>query len=129
MNKMHLLKWEPIPGLPQKVYVESVKDDYDGFRILLREDGGSERTIKITFEMPIVYRKVDEGDRLKTSSDFHFVEDWSFFIVKNSDLITWVVEEAFETQKKKMLTHFLIAAANDFIDVVSSDPPSFDWGE
>jgi hypothetical protein len=127
MSKDALRVWNPISDLPTRLYVEAVHDDYEGFRILLRGEKASDRMLRVSFEMPLLYRKTDEGDRLRTIQNDARIKEAVFFIVECSSLVEWLSTESYEVRDVNAMKHFLFACSNDLIDVVAESEPKFDW--
>ena len=126
MIDYYLEKWSPIPNLPRKGSIEAVRDDYEGFRILVRSIESTDM-IKISFHMPLVYQKTDEGDRWKTVDKFSELQSEMFFKVKNSKLAKWLEEESCGIHKANELDHYLIAGCNDIIEIISAVKPDLEW--
>ena len=56
MQKNSFKKWEPLPGLPEEMYLEGLHNDYEGFRLLLKGDGDQAKMLRITFDPVLAYR-------------------------------------------------------------------------
>lgn len=59
-------RWEPdIPNLATNYYIASASYSYDGFKIILEEEGGNQKLeVLFSYEISSV-RITDEGRRLK----------------------------------------------------------------
>ncbi|MEH6474115.1 MAG: hypothetical protein V7727_00440 [Sneathiella sp.] len=119
--------WDPIKGLLDTFYVESIHDDYEGFRILLQGDDKTTDVLRIKFDVALAYRKVDEGDRWKTVSSNPELQKSVFFIVENSNWIDWFCNESCGIHSSDELIHYAIFTSNDCIDVLSAVEPSVEW--
>ncbi len=119
-------RWEPIGGLTEKMYLEAMHDDREGFRIILRSKEPNARLLRILFEEPICYRGAQETYLLRQLYDYHPIYPWPIFIVKNSRYASW-----FYAQLNGLLPeagrHYHIAAMDEMIDVISVRPPIITW--
>jgi hypothetical protein len=106
-------------------YVESMIDDYEGFRILVG-DSEARRVIRIRFEAPLMIRKLDEGDLSRTLAADSSPKGCGIYTVSQSDALQWFVDESAGKFKSEELVHYAIVSANDYIDVISKYPPVLD---
>ena len=81
-------RWEPVSGIPQKLYNDSLTDNEDGL-IMEFSDSNLEKKEIVQFEEGVLsYRNTDEGSLLKTWSELDqqhrgsFYGDWTLFKVK-----------------------------------------------
>jgi hypothetical protein len=126
MKKEKYKKWLPLEDIPDRLYLDGLYDDWEGFRLLLRhyETG---RMLRITFDPALSYRNTDEGDLLKTEDISEGFFKWPLYIVENSRFLKWFHEESYEIRKKDNPLHYAIVTQNDFIDVISAFPPIVEW--
>lgn len=84
-----------------------------------------DKVISIIFESHLFYRKMEEGDAYKYALDIDAQVSLGavFYKAEKSDLLFWLEERSFGAKKPEELQHFIIAAANDWIDVVAWAPP------
>ncbi len=113
--------------MPKRLFVEAVHDDYEGFRILLRGDAATDRMLRVSFEMPLLYRKTDEGDRLKTVHENPAITQSALFTVEQSTLVEWLASESDGMRGTDKMTHFLFACSNDVLEVISEFKPHVEW--
>jgi hypothetical protein len=128
--KEKLIKWSPVEGIPKVLYVEGLHDDYEGFRILLKGEGSKSRMLRITFDPALAYRNVDDGDRLKSLSEWAGDEDWSLFTIENSAFIDWFIDEnhpKYDRYDRENIVHYSIMTPNDIVDVISEFKPKVEW--
>jgi hypothetical protein len=119
-------KWEPLKDIPRRLYCEGIHDDYEGFRILLRENDRSP-VLRIMFDTVRSYRKSDEGDLLRTIASINDPSRSSLFIVDNSSWVKWFHEETYDIHKDRDIKHFAIYTPDDCIDVLSEFEPKVEW--
>ena len=88
-NNENYVSWAPIKGIPSRFICEEIHDDYDGVKIVLKEQfdpgytiGKAPRLLQITFDPLIAYRNIDESYRTRT---FDLAKDRNdaLFLVKN----------------------------------------------
>lgn len=91
----HWERWEPLSGIPTKLYNDSLVDSEDGF-IMEFSDENFEKRVIVRFEEGVLsYRNTDEGSLLKTwykldrQYNGSFYSNWSLFKVKNSKYLKW----------------------------------------
>jgi len=135
MNNNEVLNpWKPISNLPDRVICEGVSDNYDGFRILLKEQCEPgiiktvTRNIVITFDPTIAYRNIDESYRTRTFSKNSY-RTGSFFVVDNSKFISWIKEESCGMYDDQPIKHYSIFTLNECIDILSEFDPVVEWVE
>ncbi len=64
MSIEKLEKWEPISGIPDKLYLSELSDS--GHGLCLRLVGETDAPVLyVKFDSTLSYRNTDEGDRLK----------------------------------------------------------------
>ncbi len=114
-------------NIPDKMYVEGMHDDYEGFRVLLK--GENTEMLRITFKNKISYMNTDESYRLDigrndTINEAHF--NRVFYTVQNSSYIKWIKK----TSKQSVgpdVKHFAIYTDFDCIDIITHDVPIVEW--
>jgi hypothetical protein len=118
--------WEPLKNIPRKLCCEGIHDDYEGFRILLRENNYSS-VLRILFDAVRSYKWSDESDLLKTVASINDAGRSSLFIVDNSSWVKWFHEETYDIYKDSDIKHFAIYTSDDCIDVLSEFEPKVEW--
>ncbi len=123
MNSEILKKWEPILSIPDKLYLTSLLDDKNGFRIELV--GESDTPIfKFQFESVLAYRNVDESDRLKFLDEITGQLEWSLYLVDNSKFLDWFHDQSYSIHSSEDIQHYLFFTPNDIVDILSFERPS-----
>lgn len=124
------VKWEPIKGLFQKYYIESILDSINGFEIVLFEGHDKKEKVHVVFENSIdAYKCSEEGFRLKTIWELgdkygkDFYGDWTFFKVINSRYLQWLSEESVGMYDSLSFIHFSFLVADSVLDVVTTYEP------
>lgn len=126
---MKFRKWVPVDNIPQRMHLEGLHDDYEGFRLLLRGESLSSRMLRIAYDNPLLYRNTDEGDRLRMLSNSSILGEWPLFKVSSSDseLVKWLHEESRKIRSPDRMHHYVIATPNDIVEVVSECSPEVVW--
>lgn len=121
------VRWDPLDDIPETLNCEGIHDDYEGFRILLKDAGGSGAVLRIKFDFLRSYRKSDEGDLLKTISNNRHIGKSTLFLVENSSYVNWFHEETIGIHLNRVIKHYAIYTSNDCIDVLSDAEPIVEW--
>ncbi len=113
--------------IKKSLIVEGLHDDYEGFRVLLRN---GEDIIRIYFEEVFYYKSIDE---MYLSNSKISIEESMYgkiiYKVDNSDLINEFLKisggKGFYNVED--LVHYSILTDDDCIDVLSTIPPLIDF--
>lgn len=128
MSEQEFRAWKPLDGVPERLYLEAVHDDYEGLRFLLRGEDATGRTLRLVFESPVGYRNINESYRLKTWAAIPDMKALpSLLTVQNSNWVQWLVEEAGGVIRPEKLVHYAIYTPENCVDVVTKFPPSAEW--
>lgn len=131
MSKDQYIKWEPIQNIPLGLYLKALHHDNKGFRILLK-DAESSRILRITFELPLAYRNLDEGSLLMTLAKLRkqvVLTVSAMYIVNNSTWVEWFHYESCGIYKDRNVIHYAIYTQDDCIDAISELKPKVEWLE
>jgi hypothetical protein len=127
-------RWEPVPNLVNRYYIDSVHNDSNGFTIVLSEDRIVTNKVYIRFKDWVnAYRQTDETFRANLIHELHekygakFYSQWSFFKVRNSSYISWLSAESSTISDNFELTHFVVFDPNNVIDVVAGYEPTIEF--
>jgi hypothetical protein len=113
--------------LPKQVYLEGMYDDWEGFRLLLRDHERESNTgiLRIHFGgKPVAYRCMDEG--VYPASWSKKMTHW-LSQVENSEYLEWFHKESGGIREGQGLVHYAIYTLNDCIDVLDLQPPKIEW--
>ncbi len=119
--------WKPTKDIPNTLYLEELRDTYDGLTLVFKGEDKDSRYIAIMFESALSYRNHDEGDLLKTFDNRGSNEIWPFFIIENSNYLKWFNEESHNIYEGRGVIHYFFVTPNDVIDVLSAYPPIPKW--
>jgi hypothetical protein len=112
--------WDVVPGRDVRVSVEGLVDDWEGFRVLLK-DHETDRVLRIAFDTHVAYQNRDESDFAGEAARSDGLRRGCFYRVKNSEF-----EARFKSDSARqfeMLKHFAIVTDMDCIDVLATDEP------
>ena len=129
MKREKWLIWKPMEEIPTTLYLEELKDNYNGLTIGLKEDQNSPLLV-IHFDGYLSYRVTDEGNLLKTLNEIENGEDLgksTLFTVENSLYLQWFHEQSFDIHKDDETIHYLIATPNDVVEVLYVSSPTLMW--
>lgn len=122
-------RWEPVSGIPEELYNESLTDNEDGL-IMEFSDKNFEKKVIVRFKDGVLsYRNTDEGSLLKTWSKLDqqyngsFYSNWTLFKVKNSGYLKWFLEESMGIYEHEKVEHYVFVTPDDVIEVLSAYPP------
>ncbi|MFC4075493.1 hypothetical protein [Salinithrix halophila] len=128
-------RWMPTNDLSPKYYVDSLTDSIDGLKIYLSDSRDEKKKAEVIFDCSVhAYRSTDEGFMLKTINNLdkqhgtHFYSGWTFFKVKNSDYMQWLVNSSFEIALSEELIHFSFLAVDSVVDVIAAYEPKIKIG-
>ncbi len=127
MKKEIYKEWRPVKGIPSRLTCEKVMDDYDGFRIVLKDiEETNSKLLVITFDPVIAYRNIDESYRQRV---FCENEDRSgaTFIVENSQWVAWLHQESYDAYKNVDIKHYSFFTLTECVDVLAEFPPVVVW--
>lgn len=126
----HWERWIPINVLPSTLYNDTFIDTKAG-TILEFSDQEEKQKIVITFGDGVLsFRNTDEGSLLKKLSYLDnqygtdFYSEWTLFKVKNSEYISWFLEESSGIYEPNQVVHYVFLTPNDVIEILSTYTPN-----
>ena len=125
------IRWEPIPNLAEKYYVESIIDNTDGLKILLSNNNNSEERVLVSFPDTLrSYRTTCESFLVRTIEDLEenygskFYGEWTFFKVRNSKYLDWLKNESEGISEDYLMKHFCLLTIDAMIDIATGSEPT-----
>ena len=120
-----MTKYSPVDigaVIPNKSrYLDKIEDNGDLLDIFISMDDGTR--IRVKCDSYLLYMRRDEGDALRTVSSI--AKDASFealvFLADRSSLLSWLMDECEGIRKPDKLKHFIVACADDVVDIISVD--------
>ena len=76
-----------------RVTIEAIINDFEGFRVIVTEPENGNRKLRISFPYHLSCRWTDEGDLLKTLDSCPF-DGSLMYVVKNSEYRQWFLDES-----------------------------------
>lgn len=108
-----------LPKRPR--HLDAIEDDGDVLDLSISGKDGTR--IRVKCDSYLLYAKRDEGNAIRTIASI--AEDTSLesliFAVDKSWLLAWFVDECEGMRRAEDLKHFIVACANDVIDIISVD--------
>ena len=113
--------------LPERLSLMGVRDDEEGFRILLQPEAGG-NFFRISYSTVMFYQKSREGERLKTFETLvnSRANTMPIYLVENSKLIKWFDKENLELKgyvADTRFKHWAIVVLDYWVDVLSYVEP------
>lgn len=115
--------WDIVPGRTVEVSIEAVIDDWEGFRILLR-DYETDRMMRIAFTTQVCYLMRDESDLEGEAERSDGLGRGCFYRVRHSELALRFKEDSI--RQFGDLKHFAVITDTSCIDVLAKEDPSVD---
>lgn len=127
MAEERFVRWEPVGGLAAEMMVEAMRDDREGFRLILREAReAASRALRIAFDEPVCFRAAQDRHFVAQMYERHEMYPWPIFVVENSRYQDWFYTQT-GTPPDRRAKHYHIAAAGEIIDVIAERPPVVSW--
>ena len=127
-------KWEPIQGLSEKYYVESIVNIIGVFKVFLCDAQDQNKKIVVIFENSIdVYRSTQENLRLsvlhtlKEQYGEHFYETWTFFKITDSTYVQWLSDQSYKISDAMEFQHFVLIGTNTIVDLINYHDPKVEF--
>ncbi len=112
--------WDIVPGRIIQGSVEGVIDDWEGFRVLIR-DWDTDRVVRIAFASHVAYQNRDESDFVGEGLRSEGLGRGCFYRVLQSEFAARFKADSLRNFKD--LKHFAIVTDADCIDVLATDEP------
>jgi len=94
--------------------------------LTLRLAGASGKAVSVRFDGHVFYSKMDEGDALQTLGVLRQASCIGFALIsaRDSELLDWFNKESCGVRLGRQLTHYILLAQNDIVNVISIGGPS-----
>jgi hypothetical protein len=112
--------WQPEPGREVRVSLEALIDDWEGFRLLLRDEA-TDRVIRLSFPAHVAYRNRDESDLDGEAARSSGLGKGCFYRVIDSEFLNRFREES--ARRFDQLFHFAVITDADCVDVLATGEP------
>lgn len=113
--------WDIEPGRSLRVSVEGLVDDWEGFRVMLR-DNETDQVIRISFDGYVAYQNRDESDLDGEAARSNGLGRGCFYVVQGSEFAARFSADS--PRQFGELRHFAIITDMDCIDVLTSGEPT-----
>lgn len=104
----------------RKFTIEGVLDDWEGFRVLVREEE-SDRMARLAFLGRVAYQVRDESDLEGEKVRSTGLGRGSFYIVRNSEFSARFLADTVRSFAN--LTHYAICSDTDCVDILTDEAP------
>ncbi|KAF5438006.1 hypothetical protein C5S35_01165 [Candidatus Methanophagaceae archaeon] len=121
------LKWFPIEGIPFPLDLEELCKNEYGLSILLNSEDKSDQFLHIHFSECEAINEIADEFKSKFWHEVDIEEDYSLFIVENSEWLESFHVEAENHYRELPLIHYAIWTTENWIDVLSSAKPLVQW--
>lgn len=126
-NEIKVEAWEPLPNLPEELYVQRVIDNSSDLEIILTtgDDKKGEPFLRVKFDFFLGYRSFNESYRI--GSFPALTASFSLRIISGSDFVDWIMEESLGVYfKKEEVVHYMMGL-EDMFEVLATEPPEVEW--
>lgn len=144
MKKEKWRKWEPILGIPQTLFLDTLNYDCNNLVINLYNPQKESQILTIDFDGFLAFRTMDESKYLWPEREIDqalidmqdmqlepkSLQKWSLFIIDNSLYIDWFLEQSGGVHDNDPIIHYSIVTPFDVIeilDVKKTDFPIVKW--
>jgi len=121
------LKWFPIEGIPFPLDLDELCRNRNGIRIILDSEDHSSQFLCIHFSECEAMREINDEFKTKFWHEVDIDEDYSLFMVENSEWLESFHEEAENHFRELPIQHYVIWATENWIDILSSTKPIVQW--
>lgn len=115
--------WDVVPGRTVRGAIEVVIDDWEGFRVLLR-DQETGRVIRIAFNSHVAYQSREEADLDGEAARSEGLGRGCFYRVGGSEFAACFKSDT--ARQFGELKHSAIITETDCVDVLATDEPTVD---
>ncbi|WBM76214.1 hypothetical protein [Saprospira grandis] len=126
-NEIKVEAWEPLPNLPEELYVQRVIDNSSDLEIILTtgDDKKGEPFLRVKFDFFLGYRSFNESYRI--GSFPALTTSFSLITISGSDFVDWIMEESLGVYfKKEEVVHYMMGL-EDMFEVLATEPPEVEW--
>ena len=122
------VKWNPIDLPDGEYFVTKFIQDADGTIIMLDDE---KNYVEIFFDgIPTMVRSSIVGLRMRTWGEVQikyqnksFFKNWFLYVVSNSKLVNWAIEESCGFYEAYQFKHYCIVTLEEVIDILSTFEP------
>lgn len=105
--------------------VAKIVDDHQGLHLYGSTKPDLTPTFLLSFDAVHGYRNADEADRAQYWESLGGVLKCGCYQARGSDFLDWAMRQSLDGSLPDGLAHFIVVSANDVLDVLSFEPPSF----
>lgn len=112
----------------KKYFVKSIFHEYSKLKVLLK-DYNSKSLCTVKFSNVVLVRVSDESYRLKSLNSYPLNDSNMLHQIHDKSLISWLIEECYDSYEFKNLKHFVFLDSETIIDVITYDSPTINFRE
>lgn len=131
VKEEHWIRWEPIHGLSQKYYLDSIVEAKKKFSVTLSDADDENIKVKIHFKQFVSFHQSTEEtltikrlDELFCKYGEKFPTTWTFFKVANSSYVQFLADQSCGIIDPQGLTHYVLLAVDYFVDIIDPCEPT-----
>ncbi len=128
------IRWEPIEGLSEKYYLDSIINDAEVFKVILSDADNKNKKVAVIFSASVYFQQITEEtltfrrfDTLCDQYSVEFVTSWTFFKVINSSYVQLVSEQSCGAIQSDLLVHYSLLAVDFFVDIIDRAEPKVEF--
>jgi hypothetical protein len=112
----------------KKYIVNSVLHKNSKLKVDLK-DYNSKSICTVKFSNVVLVRVSDESYRLKSLDSYPLSDSNMLHQIYDNSLISWLIEECFDSYEFKHIKHFVFLDSETIIDVITYDSPTINFRE
>jgi len=121
------IKWYPIKEVPFPLDLDELCRNRNGLYIILDSEDHPNKSLNIHFSECEALREIDDEFKSKFWHDVDIEEDFSLFIIENSEWLESFHAESENHYRELSLQHYAIWTTENWIDILSSSKPIVKW--
>lgn len=115
--------WRPLDKIRCPALVRALRDDDEGFRVLVEEGVPGGKLYKFFFDSVVSYRSIPESFSTNSTPQIT-TEEWPFFVSRQTDYIDWFIKKNNGVMDVDGVIHYAIWAYDDCVDVLAFSEPT-----
>jgi len=125
MENERFIQLKLLDKMPEKVYIDAIHDDFEGFRVILGGDKPKDGIIRIRIHNPLFNWSSQESAAILHPIDI--IKDWWLFRVDDSKLSQWFSEMSYLNQIGSSCEHYYISSQTQFVDIITDEEINVEW--
>ena len=122
IGSMEMSEWTALEGIPQAAEIDRVVDDWEGFRVIVRDLNDDELKTRIAFDDLVSYRWIHGGSS-RILEDRSGPKAIGFFRTNKSEYIEWIRSASGVKKFNNELFHYCVRGLYSRLDILSIVSP------